>query len=51
MSSCELSLITMQCDDDEQYSNSIVQRKNSKQEQSRHGPLQKLGAGSGAIEE
>lgn len=41
----------MTCGDNEQYSKSKVQRKNTKQEQSKHGPLQKLELGSGAMKE
>lgn len=41
----------MQCGNYEQCSKSKVQTKNSKQVQSKHGPLQKIGFGSGVIEE
>lgn len=39
----------MKCSINKQYSKSNVQRKNTKQ-QSKHGPLQQLLVGSGAME-
>lgn len=39
------------CGDNEQFSKSKVQWKNTKQEQRNHGPLQKYEVGSGAMDE
>lgn len=39
----------MICDDNEHCSTSNVQRKNTKQERSKHRPLQKFEVGSGEI--
>lgn len=41
----------MKCGDNEQYSSQTVHRTNTKQEESKHGPLQKLEVRSGAMEE
>lgn len=40
----------MVCSDNEQYSKSKVQSKNTKQEQSKNGTLKKIEVGSGAME-
>lgn len=44
----KMKLRKMKCGDNKQYSKSKVQRTNTKQEQSNHGPPQKLEVGSGA---
>lgn len=41
----------MTCGDNEQWSKSKFQRKHTKQDQSKHGPLKQLGVGSVAMEE
>lgn len=41
----------MKCDDNESFPKLKVQRKNTKREQSKHGPLQKLEVELGAMEE
>lgn len=45
------NILTMKCGDNAPCSKSNVQRKNTKQEQSNHGPLQKLDVASGAMKE
>lgn len=42
-------ILEMKCGDNKKCSK--VQRKNAKQEQSKHGPLQKLEVGSGGMKE
>lgn len=42
-------ILEMKCGDNKQCSE--VQRKNKKQDQRKHGPLQKLEVGSGAMKE
>lgn len=44
-------ILYMTCGDNEKCSNSKVQRKITKQEQSEHRPLQKKEVGAGAMEE
>lgn len=41
----------MKCGDNKSYSRSKVERKKTEQVQSKHGPLEKLEEGSGAMEE